>query len=595
LINEIKTILNRVTNENKSKVKKQIVKLIKDSKKSIENLRKVFKGTKKIECKGQSGGYKKNNSNNKINMIGGAKELYAEDQFQIEDFERQLESLILDVKELDINEDDEIDITKIREMIITISGANSEFDIFKSYTDKRQKCNAWKKSNEKLIKEGNSLKDKIEMNPPSDRERKNLYVKFRSSLQELQSNFNRCTSEEEKIVEQEKKKEQEKEKDEKKKEKKDEERVIQADTKKQELDFEREKMRMIQDRDKDKMKMEQLSEQTRKDVEMEKIKAKREQQEQIFDIEKKKLAPPPAPSPPPAPIPSPERLPEQPSPQPPIKEKKGEKGGILGKMKSFIGIEEEGKEGEEVDKQGKKIEEDTLDQMVDFMENIFEDDNVQAKLRSEDVRKVDDVIENWQSLYREHEELEDKLKQQQQLYDYKETEFDKLLDQKDETIDQLSSRLVNLQSQLKKFKNSCKKKIEGIQALEEQNDVEDLRENTEVFDLAISEFNERIKECKNELRRISQEKEKEMKDIDFLKIARFSVKKFTKNIEDNLSDKLHEELTRSFIDKKVSILSRGLKQDMILKTEVRDNDKVCSYSSDMFWSNANLPSSCKAR
>ena len=37
---------------------------------------------------------------------------------------------------------------------------------------------------------------------------------------------------------------------------------------------------------------------------------------------------------------------------------------------------------------------------------------------------------------------------------------------------------------------------------------------------------------------------------------------FTKNIEDNLSDKLHEELTRSFIDKKISILSRGLKQDL---------------------------------
>ena len=49
---------------------------------------------------------------------------------------------------------------------------------------------------------------------------------------------------------------------------------------------------------------------------------------------------------------------------------------------------------------------------------------------------------------------------------------------------------------------------------------------------------------------------------------------FTKNIEDNLSDKLHEELTRSFIDKKISILSRGLKQDMILKTEVSDSDKV---------------------
>jgi ATP-dependent RNA helicase SUPV3L1/SUV3 len=48
----------------------------------------------------------------------------------------------------------------------------------------------------------------------------------------------------------------------------------------------------------------------------------------------------------------------------------------------------------------------------------------------------------------------------------------------------------------------------------------------------------------------------------------------TKNIEDNLSDKLHEELTRSFIDKKISILSRGLKQDISLKTSVDDNDKI---------------------
>ncbi|MFL2890186.1 MAG: helicase-related protein [Pelagibacteraceae bacterium] len=48
----------------------------------------------------------------------------------------------------------------------------------------------------------------------------------------------------------------------------------------------------------------------------------------------------------------------------------------------------------------------------------------------------------------------------------------------------------------------------------------------------------------------------------------------TKNIEDSLSDKLHEELTRSFIDKKISILSRGLKQDVILKTEITTTNKV---------------------
>jgi ATP-dependent RNA helicase SUPV3L1/SUV3 len=48
----------------------------------------------------------------------------------------------------------------------------------------------------------------------------------------------------------------------------------------------------------------------------------------------------------------------------------------------------------------------------------------------------------------------------------------------------------------------------------------------------------------------------------------------TKTIEDNLSNRLHEELTKSFIDKKISILARGLKQDMILKTDINEKNKV---------------------
>jgi len=48
----------------------------------------------------------------------------------------------------------------------------------------------------------------------------------------------------------------------------------------------------------------------------------------------------------------------------------------------------------------------------------------------------------------------------------------------------------------------------------------------------------------------------------------------TKSIEDNLSDRLHEELTKSFIDKKISILARGLKQDMFLETAVSEDNKV---------------------
>ncbi len=48
----------------------------------------------------------------------------------------------------------------------------------------------------------------------------------------------------------------------------------------------------------------------------------------------------------------------------------------------------------------------------------------------------------------------------------------------------------------------------------------------------------------------------------------------SKNIEDNLSDRLHQELTKSFIDKRISVLSRGLKQDIKLNTTISQNDDV---------------------
>ena len=48
----------------------------------------------------------------------------------------------------------------------------------------------------------------------------------------------------------------------------------------------------------------------------------------------------------------------------------------------------------------------------------------------------------------------------------------------------------------------------------------------------------------------------------------------TKNLEDKLSDRLHEELTKSFIDKRASVLARGLKQDITFKTEIMENKNV---------------------
>ena len=47
-----------------------------------------------------------------------------------------------------------------------------------------------------------------------------------------------------------------------------------------------------------------------------------------------------------------------------------------------------------------------------------------------------------------------------------------------------------------------------------------------------------------------------------------------KYIEDKLSDKLHNELTKSFVDKRISILSRSLKQNISLATEIKNENEV---------------------
>ncbi len=47
-----------------------------------------------------------------------------------------------------------------------------------------------------------------------------------------------------------------------------------------------------------------------------------------------------------------------------------------------------------------------------------------------------------------------------------------------------------------------------------------------------------------------------------------------KNLEDKLSDRLHEELTKTFIDKRASVLARGLKQDITFSTEIIEDEKV---------------------
>ena len=61
--------------------------------------------------------------------------------------------------------------------------------------------------------------------------------------------------------------------------------------------------------------------------------------------------------------------------------------------------------------------------------------------------------------------------------------------------------------------------------------------------------------------------------INWVENQSFWIEK-TKHLEDKLSERLHEELTKTFIDKRASVLARGLKQDMTFKTEIIEDDKV---------------------
>ncbi len=47
-----------------------------------------------------------------------------------------------------------------------------------------------------------------------------------------------------------------------------------------------------------------------------------------------------------------------------------------------------------------------------------------------------------------------------------------------------------------------------------------------------------------------------------------------KKLEDKLSDRLHDELTKSFIDKRASVLAKGLKQDITFDTQIINEKKV---------------------
>jgi len=191
------------------------------------------------------------------------------------------------------------------------------------------------------------------------------------------------------------------------------------------------------------------------------------------------------------------------------KAKEGDKSA-LDQIKSFVGIEGE---EESLKDQGKKIEKDTLDMAVDFIEDVFSDENIKQQLSGEDIDKVDALIEQWQSVVQENKNLELLIDKQKETFTVNEGNYQKLIDNKNDKLKILNEDLITTQNQLKKFKRACETKIKAMSALEKQTDLEELKESREIFDIAIRDFNQKIGNCKAQVKEVSKEKEEGMQDL----------------------------------------------------------------------------------
>ena len=184
----------------------------------------------------------------------------------------------------------------------------------------------------------------------------------------------------------------------------------------------------------------------------------------------------------------------------------------IDKMKELLSLEEKKREEKKED----SFIDEAINKATDFFDDLIPD--ISSKpLDPSEINQIDDVIDEYRTLHDEHQkyvdDMDEKVSGLQDVIDSKESNFRELLDQKNRENVELRAQVVNVNKSLAKFKETCQKKVQAIQVLEEENDAEDLKDNKEVFNHVVEMFNERIKECRGKVR----EKDGEMKDFfDFV-------------------------------------------------------------------------------
>jgi len=196
-------------------------------------------------------------------------------------------------------------------------------------------------------------------------------------------------------------------------------------------------------------------------------------------------------------------------------EKKEEEKGIFDTIKSyFVGDkeEEEEDEGEDV-KKGLEEKEEMLDAINLYLKS--QDPAMPQTMHLDDIKGIDNIIGNYKELIDNYETLDEKFqkyKETQKMKNFKDTS---LLNEKGETIQNLSSVIKKLEKRLKEYKKNAEKKFIAQSELhtKELKDIEKEKdsENRKVHKYMQDILNERIDSANIVIEGLTDETDQNMK------------------------------------------------------------------------------------
>ena len=174
-------------------------------------------------------------------------------------------------------------------------------------------------------------------------------------------------------------------------------------------------------------------------------------------------------------------------------EEREEKKGMIGKMKSFFTGDDEEEEGEGYEISDEK--EDMIDAINSYLKSS-QDSSLPETVHLDDIKGIDNLIDNYKELVENHDLLDErfqKYKESQRVKNFKNTS---LLNDKKETIENLTNIVVKLEKALNDYKKNSEKKYVSQSKLHDKEiqrvKKESQNENREVHKYMQRLLNERI-------------------------------------------------------------------------------------------------------